>query len=558
MGFKRSQLTRFTHFGTSLSVALAAKLAQPIPAMRLDSARPIRLLLQTMALSMALSTLVAAKPAVLDSANFAHHVTKFNSLDAGQAEGFISNANAWEWMVDNVPLFDCPDAQLAETYYFRWWTYRKHIKQTPAGLVVTEFLQPVRHAGPYNTISCAFGHHLAEGSWLRDRRPLDEDTRFWFRSGEGGRAAPHFHKFSSWAVAAVRDRYLVTGDRAFVVDLLDDLVADYERWETERLGPDGLFWQFDVADGMEESISGSRTRKNVRPTINSYMAANARAIAYIARLAGRRDLAARFAAKEDELRKNLIDNLWDPGATFFKVRFEDGTLSSAREEIGFIPWMFDLAEPNHAVAWREIKDPSGFFAPRGLTTAERRHPDFRTHGTGTCEWDGAVWPFATSQTLNGLINLLRGRSQPYVTRQDFFDAMQTYARGQRKDDNPYIGEYYDEMTGEWLITGPKAARSRDYNHSTFCDLVIRGLVGIVPRDNDVVEIDPLVPPETWDWFCLDGAPYHGRLLTILWDRTGSKYNRGAGLIIWADGHEVARTANLGRLTGKLPPVAASN
>ena len=64
--------------------------------------------------------------------------------------------------------------------------------------------------------------------------------------------------------------------------------------------------------------------------------------------------------------------------------------------------MFDLAEPQQAVAWREIKDPAGFFAPRGLTTAERRHPDFRSHGTGTCEWDGAVWPFATSQTLNGL------------------------------------------------------------------------------------------------------------------------------------------------------------
>ena len=46
---------------------------------------------------------------------------------------------------------------------------------------------------------------------------------------------------------------------------------------------------------------------------------------------------------------------------------------------------------------------------------------------------------------------------------------------------PYIGEYHDEITGDWLITGPKAARSRDYNHSTFCDLVISGLVGLVPR-----------------------------------------------------------------------------
>jgi len=37
----------------------------------------------------------------------------------------------------------------------------------------------------------------------------------------------------------------------------------------------GLFWQYDVRDGMEESISGSRTNKNLRPTINSYMFGNA-------------------------------------------------------------------------------------------------------------------------------------------------------------------------------------------------------------------------------------------------------------------------------------------
>ena len=181
--------------------------------------------------------------------------------------------------------------------------------------------------------------------------------------------------------------------------------------------------------------------------------------------------------------------------------------------------MFDLAEPKHAVAWREIKDPSGFFAPRGLTTAERRHPDFRTHGTGTCEWDGAVWPFATSQTLNGLINVLRGPAQPYVTRRDFFDCHANLRPLPiAMDGKPYIGEYFDEITGDWLITGPKAARSRDYNHSTFCDLVIRGLVGIVPRDDDIVEVDPLLPPDAWDWFCLDGVPYHGRLSD---DRLGS-------------------------------------
>ena len=30
-------------------------------------------------------------------------------------------------------------------------------------------------------------------------------------------------------------------------------------------------------------------------------------------------------------------------------------------------------------------DEKGFSAPYGLTTAERRHPEFRTHGVGKCE-----------------------------------------------------------------------------------------------------------------------------------------------------------------------------
>jgi hypothetical protein len=80
-------------------------------------------------------------------------------------------------------------------------------------------------------------------------------------------------------------------------------------------------------------------------------------------------------------------------------------------------------------------------------------------------------------------------------------------------------------------------------------------VGIVPLVDDMVEIDPLLPPNTWEWFCLDGVPYHGQSLTIVWDRTGNHYKRGAGLAIFAGGREIARSAELGRLTGKLPAAA---
>ncbi len=493
-----------------------------------------------------------AEPSVLESEKFAHYVDRFNANDIEDVVNLIPNAEAWQWIQEQAPRFECPSSVLEEIYYYRWWTYRKHIKQTPDGRVLTEFILPVSHAGAHNTIACAFSHHLAEGRWLKDQSLLDEYTRFWFRSGEAGKPPRHFHKFSSWAAAALYQRYLVTRDGEFLVDLLDDLVADYRVWESERQTEDGLFWQHDVKDGMEESISGGRRVKNVRPTINSYMTANAQAISKIAKLARREELAAEFAEKAAALHKKYVEYLWDEQASFYKVRLESGEFSSAREAIGYIPWMFGLANSEHVAAWQQLSDPEGFWAPAGLTTAERRHPEFRTHGTGTCEWDGAVWPFATSQTLTGLANVLRGPEQEIVTKRDFFEHLLTYARSHQLDGKPYLGEYHDEINGKWLITGKKAERSRFYNHSTFNDLVIHGLVGFVPRADNVIEIDPLIPAESWDWFCLDGLNHRGVELTILWDRTGKRYGHGQGLLILSNGQELARSERFERIIYEFP------
>jgi hypothetical protein len=56
--------------------------------------------------------------------------------------------------------------------------------------------------------------------------------------------------------------------------------------------------------------------------------------------------------------------------------------------------LWDCIDLGYEDAWKEVLDPNGFKATFGLTTAERRHPKFRLHGVGGCEWDGAVWPFA--------------------------------------------------------------------------------------------------------------------------------------------------------------------
>jgi hypothetical protein len=417
------------------------------------------------------------------------------------------------------------------------------------GFVFTEFLDKVSHSGKYNTISCALGHHIREGTWLHDKRYIDEYARFWYVGHQGDRQ-PHFHKYSNWGTWALHRRYLVNQDQEFVVGLLDAFIRDYQAWTKEHGLENGLLWQYDVRDGMEESISGSRKDKNARPPLNSYMYANAMAISKVAELAGKTAIAREYAQRAARLKSLVHELMWDEEAKFFKVRRPDGELAGVREEIGFIPWYFDLPEPGHEQAWQQLIDPEGFKAPMGITTAERRHPDFRSHGVGTCEWDGAVWPYATSQTLVGLANVLRSYEQQYVSKADYFDALLTYARSHRYRGKPYIGEYLDEKNGQWLR--PDSDRSRYYNHSTFCDPVISGLVGLMPQEDNTVLVDPLITTDAWDWFCLDNVLYHRHLLTILWDRSGEKYGKGKGFHVFADGTKIAASDKLRRVAGELP------
>ncbi len=327
-----------------------------------------------------------------------------------------------------------------------------------------------------------------------------------------------------------------------------DLKAEYARWEESHRLPNGLYWQGDVQDGMEESISGGRRKKYARPTINSYMYGNAKALAAIADKLGRADEKALYESKAKEIKDLVQGRLWNVDSEFFETVRGD-TCAQVREAIGYIPWYFNLPDSaKYDKAWLQINDEKGFSAPYGLTTAERRHPEFRTHGVGKCEWDGAIWPFASAQTLTAMANYLNNTENPVISDSTYFAQMKLYEESQHHRGRPYIGEYLDEVTGYWLKGDQE--RSRYYNHSTYNDLVITGLVGLRPRNDNTVEVNPLVPEGKWDWFCLDDVPYHGHSLTILWDKDGSRYHKGKGLQVMVDGKVVGQRDTLGRLICK--------
>jgi hypothetical protein len=493
---------------------------------------------------------------VLNPQSYKHYIDSFIINDNELYKGAISNSECWQFLSGNIPLLDCPDKAIEKTYYFRWWTYRKHIKKTPEGFVITEFLPDVPWAGKYNTISCAAAFHFYEGRWIRDQKYLNDYAVFWFRKGGSPRS------YSFWAADALYKYFLVSGNSSLIKDLLPDLINNYESWEKEKLSPSGLFWQVDDRDGMEISVCGS----GYRATINSYMFGDALAVAAIASLSGDKDFTNLYSEKAKRIKQAVESRLWDKQAEFFKVLPRDSSaqLCTSKELHGYTPWYFNLPDPEFSSAWKYLMDSTCFFAPYGLTTVEKQSPGFQISYQGhECQWNGPSWPYATSITLTALANLLNEYSQQFISKEDFFHLLQIYTKSHqlKLDDGkivPWIDENLNPFTGDWISrTRLKnwdngswskgkggIERGKDYNHSTYCDLIISGLLGIRPQESNLLIINPLIPDNVWNYYCLDNLVYHGHEITVYYDKTGKRYKKGKGFFVFVDGKQVAHTTSL--------------
>ena len=155
---------------------------------------------------------------------------------------------------------------------------------------------------------------------------MSDDLRFWFAGFDSPR------RYSNWVADACYAWYLVEFDKALAVSFLERLKANYAAWEREHFDvARGLFKWIPDRDGMEASVAGFEQGagdgfrwntvifggEGYRPSLNSYMAADAAAIARIAELAGDRATAETFARKADALRRKIQSDLWNGEKQFF-------------------------------------------------------------------------------------------------------------------------------------------------------------------------------------------------------------------------------------------------
>lgn len=478
------------------------------------------------------------------------------------------------WFQANIPFFDCSDAELEQVYYYRWKLYKSHLKDLgDRGYIVTEFLDDVGWAKrPYQSLNDATAFHIHEGRWLKNQRYVNDYIDFMYSGGND-------RHFSEAIADAVYADYLATGDRAFATRNLDSMRQIYQQWDDHYDASKGLYFIEPLLDATEYTIAsidatdgkdGFTGGNAFRPTINSFMYADALAISKLSALAGDNSTAATYAAKAASLRETVEKNLWNTGQQHFIDRFQADNqfvhywdFIRGRELAGYTPWYFSLpdSDPRYTASWRHLLSPAELGGPGGIRTVEPSYPYYMKQyrydgptGQPECQWNGPSWPFQTTLALGGMANLLNDYSQTVVRPEDYVRLLKQYAHQHFLNSQLDLQEDYNPDTGRVIVGLP---RSHHYNHSGFNDLIITGLAGLRPRADNVLLVNPLIPanprsPNAIRYFCLENVSYHGNLVTILYDRDGKHYRKGMGLSVYVNGRQLVRPSALGRKRVTIP------
>ncbi|MBB3693258.1 MGH1-like glycoside hydrolase domain-containing protein [Sphingomonas sp. BK580] len=470
------------------------------------------------------------------------------------------------WYQQRIPLFESADSRLDSVYYYRWQLYRAHQRDLgERGYISTEFLDDVPwQLEPWASLNDATGFHLGEGRWLHDRRYADDYIAHMYTGGND-------RHFTDYMADAVWRRYLVDGDRAAATRHLAAMRRLYDAWDDHRDRARRLYWVEPLLDATEYTIAsidasggtdGFRGGDAFRPSINSYMFANARALSQLYALAGDRTASADFAARAATIKALVQRDLWSPTLGHFVDRYKVSNRYvrywapvRGRELVGYVPWTFDLPDDSarFAAAWRHVLSPDELGGAAGPRTVEPSYAhymrQYRYEGNAPeCQWNGPSWPFQTTQLLLGMANLLDHYDQTVVTRSDYLRLLRQYAALHYQGDRLDLEEDYHPDTGRPIVG---LARSHHYFHSGFVDLVLGGLVGIRAQADDTVVVNPLLPavgdPQALAWFRAQDVPYHGHRLSVTWDVDGRHYGE-RGLTVELDGRRVAHRASAGRLT----------
>ena len=481
------------------------------------------------------------------------------------------------WFFDNVPYFDAADQGFKRMWYYRWWIVRFNMTEadTP-DLSGHRFYEG--KLGFDNPITFAIPVQLKELTYLRDPSFGVDQIQNTYRnvSSNGAVIDPPGsmywnENYSHWIAEAVEEFDRV---HPFAPDTLRALVPamarDVRGWLSafdadgdglpQRARPRVTGYDLDILSYWY--FNGTKLDLNAKPPdlervdFASFVYANARATATLARHIGDDSLASELDGLAGRTQAAALTKFWDDETQFFyPQRAGDDARAPIRELHGFFPFTTGLApnEPRYVAALEKFVDPNEFWARFPPVITSLYHYERWTWGMDGLSRN--IAPHPISMGARTLIAALKHYDQTAVTPAHFMELMRRYNDLVFPTVNPYdpywrpnVHEYYSKWEPHQVSERPKPSDISHDFHSMFNALVVEGVVGLTPRRDDKIELQPAALQ--WPYFLLDRLRYKGKDLTIVWDRPDGEVRYAGypeGFSLYVDGNLAYTRSELGHV-----------
>lgn len=486
-----------------------------------------------------------------------------------------------EWFQENVPDFSCSDSYVEKMYYYRWFIVYKNIINPE----VDCFNDYCFYEGKDRfSVLCSGSSamQINEARWLKNKEFVKGHIANLMKSQvnsgmENGRFRDtYINNIPSavWGMCMVNDDYEMAEKYSdnlihFVqwessekfVKHEDSLPIVVGSWRTASEYQPSFFeftkpkWDHRLsAPFLKEHMTAL---KRVDEAVYLYM--NFKAIENILIKIGRAESAEYYSKKAETLKTSIIKNMWDEETEFF-YDLEPNSNQKAMQSknyAGFTPALTDIASADGGGLFKHLENPNEFLSAFPIPSVSKDCPAYNADNQWTagpaasvenpyrygCCWNGPAWNFSNSIVIDALGEFIQ--RQGFVQKKTLYKTLfSKWTAAQYIDgdiSSPNTCEHFHPDTGKHL------SGVTDYFHSTYNDILIKRIIGIIPEDSDVLTLNPI--DMGWDYFSLEGLTYRNKKVDVFWKSPQYiKKNEGEqGLVILINGRRAANSKTLQKI-----------
>lgn len=479
--------------------------------------------------------------------SYQRHVTEYN-----------------KWWVDNVPYIQTPEENIDKTVIYRWWLSRFNYLDANIPGNVLQYPTSIEGVLGYNNaIDLTIGMFIDDLKWMRDPT---WSYGPWISAGETAGSQGQYRdnpadpgnwgaSHTQWISEAAWDSYMIHGGPANIAEKFADYASANAKGQFKINGRDTdndlvidtnwNAWTGNDADAVSfDEHKGYALDRAESAT--EWAGAKAAAEAY--RLSGNTDKATEMDEFAAKMKASYIKNLWDSKDKLVRHKWVNGPgagkLAKYKEINNYTPYSVGMMPAEGDADYADDYEA----ALRLLADADQ-HPIF-PFATANQADDKLVREDGNKPTNNfSIINSdlyfrayqaairkyhANDKDKQYVTPEMYkkllyWNAFAHYQGGDNRlpDQNEFWNNADTKNGG--------SIQYRSWIHHTQLGstnwTLIEDVAGMTSRTDDKIELNPIAMPG-WNYFTVNNLNYHGKNVTIVWDKDGSHYGGPAGYSVY--------------------------